>query len=237
MKSVTTQNKMSRQTYKLSTDYYSLSAEWKESILVEVMKLFMEHGNQIPKRLLSDLKKAKAERTNRNWYTIDKEVKKSKEAIKVYYKQYKHLDKYYPKDLEFSTHLSLQRGERAVDIGKKFEMLIRSKRDSKIWGYDDDEDNVRWVNPEAFKYLKKEIKEGGEIKKDDITKDNIQIGDVTWYAIKFCPENYILNWGIMSLANELMKQGEYFVFDNESNRDNYYQYLVGVVSSPVASAA
>ena len=175
---------MSRQTYKLSNDYYSLSAEWKESILVEVMKLFMEHGNQIPKRLLSDLKKAKAERTNRNLYNIDKEVKNSKEAIKVYYKQYKHLDKYYPKDLKFSTHLSLQRGERAVDIGKKFEMLIRLKGDSKIWGYDDDEDSLRWVNPEVFKYFKKDIKNGGEIKKEDITKDNIQIGDVTWYAIK-----------------------------------------------------
>jgi hypothetical protein len=236
LKSVTTQNKMSRQTYKLSTDYYSLSAEWKESILVEVMKLFMEHGKPIRSRLLSDAMKAKAERTNRNLYNIDKEVKNSKEAIKVYYKQYKHLDKYYPKDLEFSTHFSLQRGERAVDIGKKFEMLIRSKRDSKIWAYDDDEDNVRWVNPEAFKYLKKEIKKG-EIEKEDITKDNIQIGDVTWYAIKIGHEDSMLNWGIMSLANELMKQGEYFVFDNESNRDNYYTYLVGVVSSPVASAA
>jgi hypothetical protein len=34
-----------------------------------------------------------------------------------------------------------------------------------------------WVNPESFKYLKKEIKKG-EIEKEDITKDNIQIGDV-----------------------------------------------------------
>ena len=217
---------MSRQIFKLSNDYYSLSAEWKESILVEVMKLFMEHGNQIPKRLLSDLKKAKAERTNRNFYTIDKEEKKTKDAIKVYYKQYKHLDKYYPKDLKFSTHLSLQRGERAVDIGKKFEMLIRSKRDSKIWGYDDDEDSLRWVNPEVFKYFKKDIKNGGEIKKEDITKDNIQIGDVWWYAIKIGHEDSMLNFGIMSLANELIKQGEYLVFDNESNRDNYYKYLV-----------
>ena len=214
------------QTYKLTNDYYSLSPVWKESILVEVMKRFMEHGKPIRSRLLSDAMKAKAERTNRNLYNIDKEVKNSKEAIKVYYKQYKHLDKYYPKDLKFSTHLSLQRGERAVDIGKKFEMLIRLKGDSKIWGYDDDEDSLRWVNPEVFKYFKKDIKNGGEIKKEDITKDNIQIGDVTWYAIKLGDENYLLNWGIMSLANELMKQGEYFVFDNESNRDNYYKYLV-----------
>jgi hypothetical protein len=225
LKSVTTQNKMSRQTFKLSNDYYSLSAEWKESILVEVMKRFMEHGKPIRSRLLSDAMKAKAERTNRNFYTIDKEVKETKEAIKVYYKQYKHLDKYYPKDLKFSTHLSLQRGERAVDIGKKFEMLIRLKGDSKIWRYDDDEDNVVWVDPESFTYLKKEIKKG-EIEKEDITKDNIQIGDVWWYAIKIGHENSMLNFGIMSLANELIKQGEYLVFDNESNRDNYYKYLV-----------
>ena len=216
---------MSRQTYKLSTDYYSLSAEWKESILVDVMKRFMKHGKQIPKRLLSDLKKAKAENKKRMGYTIHKEVKETKEAVKVYYKQYKHLDKYYPKDLEYHTHLSLQRGERAVDIGKKFEMLIRLKGDSKIWRYDDDEDNVFWVNEGIFKHLKKGIKKG-EIKKDEITKDDIQIGDVTWYAIKFCDDNSMYNFGIMTLANEFMTQGEYFVFDNESNRDNYYKYLV-----------
>jgi hypothetical protein len=209
---------------KMSNDYHSLSAEWKESILVYVMKLFMEHGKQIPKRLLSDLKKAKAENKTRGGYTIHK-AKGVGEGSKVFYKQYKHLDKYYPKDLEFSTHLSLQRGERAVDIGKKFERLIRLKGNSKIWRYDDDEDNVFWVNPESFKDIKKGIKKG-QIKKYEIKKEDIQIGDVTWYAIKFCDDNSMYNFGIMSLTNEFMTQGEYFVFDNESNRDKYYKYLV-----------
>jgi hypothetical protein len=211
------------QTYKLSNDYYSLSPVWKESILVEVMKRFMEHGKQIPKRLLSDLKKAKAENKKRSGYNIDKGI--SKEAIKVFYKQYKHLDKYYPKDLEFSTHCSLQRGERAVDIGKKFEILIRCKGDSSIWMYADAKDNVFWVNPESFKDIKKGIKIG-HIKKDEITKEDIQIGDVTWYAIKFSDDNSMYNFGIMSLTNEFMTQGEYFVFDNVINREKYYKYLV-----------
>lgn len=214
-----------RQTFKLSNDYYSLSAEWKESILIEVMKRFMEHGNQIPKRLLTDLKKAKAENKKRGGFQIHQDIKATKEGVKVYYKQYKHLDKYYPKDLKFNAHHSLQRGERAVNIGKKFERLIRLKMDSKIWRYDDDRDDVNWVNEGIFKHIKKEIKKG-EIKKEEITKDDIQIGDVKWYAIKLSDEKSMYNFGIMSLANEFMTQGEYFVFDNESNRDNYYNWVM-----------
>ena len=216
---------MSRQSHKITNDYYTLSAEFKETILVEVMKRFIKHKKKIPQRLLSDLKKAREENKKRILFTLHTDVKTTKDMINVYYKQYKHLNKYYPKDLDYSTHWSLQRGERAVDISKKFEILIRLKADNKIWRYNDDVDNVMWVDEGLFKDLKTILKTG-EIKKDNITKEDIHIGGVKWYAIKMGCEKSKYNWGIMSLANEFMAQGEYFVFNNESNRNNYYDWVL-----------
>jgi len=216
---------MSRQVYQLTNDYYSLSAEWKVSILTAVVKMFLEKDKSIPQRLLKDLKKAKKDNKSGTGFEIHKDVKETKEAVYVYYRQYKHLEKYYPKDLKFCQHASLQRGARAVNIGKKYERLIRLKGDDKIWRYDDDNDGLHWINKDVFKHIKKQIKKG-EIKKSEIGKEDIEIGDVKWYAITMCEENSMYNFGIMALTDMFLVQGEYLVFDTEENRDTIYNWIM-----------
>ena len=149
------------------------------------------------------------------------DAKNTQEFIKIYYKQYKHLEKYYPKQMEVMMLGSLQRGQRAVDIEKKYERLIRFKQDSHIWVYDDDTDSLSWCNPELFRIVKKG-KTKSEI--ESTKKLDFEIGDVKWYGIILEGDGALTNYGISSLANKMV-EGFTTVFDDKRSRDDYFDWL------------
>lgn len=207
----------------VSNDFYSLNIGMKQSILTQVMKKFIEEGKKVPSILLSDLKKVKKQNKKGEGYILHMECKNTQRGVKVYYKQYKHLDKYYPKQIDVMRVGSLQRGERAVDIEKKYEKLIRLKTDSHIWTYGDKEDSLIWIKADIFKTVKKNYSRWE--KDNHIKKLDLKIGDVDWYAIELTNESPILNYGISSLTNEMV-YGFTAMFDNKKSRDDYYDYIM-----------
>ncbi len=208
----------------ISNDFYSLDIGMKQSILTELMKMFIADERKIPLRLMADLKKVKKQNKKRMGYTLHTDVKNTRKCMKMYYKQYKHLDKYYPKNIDVLWVGSLQRGQRAVDIEKKYEKLIRIKTSSHIWTYTDAKDDLFWINPEVFKRVRKNY---SRLEKDnDIKKLDFKIGDVDWYAINISDSDSdeLLNYGISSLANEMV-YGFTVVFDDVKSRDDYYDWV------------
>jgi len=208
----------------ISNDFYSLDIGMKQSILTELMKMFIADERKIPLRLMADLKKVKKQNKKRMGYTLHTDEKNTRKCMKMYYKQYKHLDKYYPKNIDVLWVGSLQRGQRAVDIEKKYEKLIRIKTSSHIWNYTDNKDDLFWINPEVFKRVRKNY---SRLEKDnDIKKLDFKIGDVDWYAINISDSDSdeLLNYGISSLANEMV-YGFTMVFDDVKSRDDYYDWV------------
>jgi len=221
---MTTTNE-TRPIYGISNDFDTLDIGMKESILTELMKKFIADERKIPARLLEDLKKVRKQNKKRLGYTLHKDCKNTRKVLKVYYKQYKHLDKYYPKDLDVLSVGSLQRGARAVNIEKKYETLIRTKCDSHIWTYYDKEDRLCWIKEELFKRVRNNYSESD---KKQIKKIEFSIGDVEWYGISLEGEDddaTKLNYGISSLANEMI-WGFTAVFDNMKSRDDYYDWIM-----------
>jgi len=203
---MTTTNE-TRPVYAITNDFDMLDIGMKESILVETMKKFIGDKRKIPTRLLEDLKKVRNQNKKRAGYTLHMDCKNTRKGLKVYYKQYKHLDKYYPKDLDSITQVgSLQRGVRAVDIEKKYERLIRTKCDSHIWTYYDKEDRLCWIKADLFR----RVRDGySESEKQHIEKIDFKI----------------FNYGISALANEMI-WGFTAVFDNVKSRDDYYDWTM-----------
>jgi hypothetical protein len=216
-----------RPVYTISNDYYALDIGMKQSILEELMKMFIADKRKIPAQLLSNLKDVRKENKRGEGYTLHTDCKNSRKCLKVFYKQYKHLDKYYPKKLDRVMSVgSLQRGQRAVDIEKKYEMLIRYKGDSHIWTYDDEDDILSWVSPSMFKTVKEAIK-CGKYDKEQMEKVDMTIGDVKWYGIitGIGQDRLMLNYGLSSLANKMI-YGFTVVFDAKQSRDDYYDWLM-----------
>ena len=207
----------------LSNDYDALNIGMKQSILEEMMKRFIADKRKIPAQLLTDLKKVRKENIRGEGYTLHTDCKNTQRAMKVYYKQYKHLDKYYPKKLDGVMNVgSLQRGQRAVDIEKKYERLIRFKCDSHIWVYYDKDDRLSWISPELFKQVKK-----GYNKKqiENTEKIDFTIGDIKWYGIILeMGDDVLLNYGITSISTT-MCYGFTAVFDNIKSRDDYFEWI------------
>lgn len=212
-----------RPVYSISNDYYALNIGMKHATLTELMKTFISKKKKIPARLLMDLKEVKKQNKKRETYTLHTDCKNTQEALKMYYKQYKHLDKYYPKNLEKILAVgSLQRGERAVDIEKKYENLIRQKVDSHIWVYEDKNDRLCWIKPDLFRNVKKGYSKS-EIEKTK--KIDFTIGDVKWFGIILEDGDGInLNYGLTALANEMI-WGFTAVFDDTRSRDDYYDWI------------
>ena len=220
---MTTTNE-TRPIYGISNDFDTLDIGMKESILTELMKKFIADERKIPTRLLEDLKKVRKQNKKREGYTLHKDCKNTRKVLKVYYKQYKHLDKYYPKNLDVLNVGSLQRGKRAVNIEKKYETLIRTKCDSHIWTYYDKEDRLCWIKEELFKRVRKNYSESD---KKQIKKIDLSIGDVEWYGISLEGEDddaTKLNYGISSLAIKMV-YGFTAVFDDVKSRDDYYDWV------------
>ena len=222
---MTTTNE-TRPVYAITNDFDMLDIGMKESILVETMKKFIGDKRKIPTRLLEDLKKVRNQNKKRVGYTLHMDCKNTRKGLKVYYKQYKHLDKYYPKDLDSITQVgSLQRGVRAVDIEKKYERLIRTKCDSHIWTYYDKEDRLCWIKADLFK----RVRDGySESEKQHIEKIDFKIGEVEWYGIRLeggDADASKFNYGISALANEMI-WGFTAVFDNVKSRDDYYDWTM-----------
>jgi hypothetical protein len=212
-----------RPIYEISNDYYALDIGMKHATLMEMMKMFLSKKKKIPTRLLTDLKEVKKQNKKRETYTLHTDCKNTQHALKMYYKQYKHLDKYYPKNLDKITPVgSLQRGERAVDIEKKYENLIRQKVDSHIWVYHDEGDRLSWIKPELFRKVKKGYSKS-EIERTK--KIDFSIGDVKWYGIILEDgEGITLNYGLTALANKMI-WGFTAVFDDTRSRDDYYDWI------------
>ena len=209
----------------LSNDYDALDIGMKQSILEELMKMFIADKRKIPTRLLTDLKEVRKQNKRGEGYTLHKDCKNTRKGLKMYYKQYKHLDKYYPKNLDSVMNVgSLQRGQRAVDIEKKYERLIRLKVDSHIWVYYDKDDRLSWMSPKLFKMMKESIK-SGKCRREECEKVDMTIGDVEWYGIILEKGNEILNYGLSSLANKMI-YGFTAVFDNKKSRDDYYDWMM-----------
>jgi hypothetical protein len=208
----------------ITNDFDALDIGMKQSILMELMKMFIADKRKIPARLLADLKEVKKQNKKGEGYTLHTDCKNTRKGLKVYYKQYKHLDKYYPKNLDNITPVgSLQRGIRAVDIEKKYERLIRTKCDSHIWTYCDKEDRISWIKPELFQMVRKGYSKS-EIEKTK--KIDFTIGDVKWFGIILEDgEGINLNYGISALANEMI-WGFTAVFDNVKSRDDYYDWTM-----------
>ena len=221
---MTTTNE-TRQVYGISNDFDTLDIGMKQSTLTEVMKMFIADKRKIPARLLEDLKKVKKQNKKRMGYTLHKDCKNTRKALKVYYKQYKHLDKYYPKNLDNITPVaSLQRGERAVDIEKKYERLIRLKCDSHIFMYNDDTDNLMWVKDELFRMIKNSYDKS--YREKHIEKIDFSIGDVKWYGIKIEEDDDMtrLNYGLTALSDDMI-WGLTAVLDSEKGRDAMYDWV------------
>jgi len=218
---MTTTNE-SRPIYGISNDFDTLDIGMKESILTELMKMFIADERKIPARLLEDLKKVKKQNKKRLGYILHKDAKNTRKGMKVFYKQYKHLDKYYPKNIEVLKVGSLQRGERAVDIEKKYERLIRLKGDSHIWTYFDNKDEICWIKTDVFKRVRENYSRWE--KDNHIKKLDFKIGDVDWFGINLSDGAELLNYGISSLANEMV-YGYTVVFDNVKSRDDYYDWV------------
>lgn len=209
----------------LSNDYDVLDIGMKQSILEELMKMFIADKRKIPTRLLTDLKEVRKQNKRGEGYTLHKDCKNTRKGLKMYYKQYKHLDKYYPKNLDSVMNVgSLQRGQRAVDIEKKYERLIRLKVDSHIWVYYDKDDRLSWMSPKLFKMMKESIK-SGKCRREECEKVDMTIGDVEWYGIILEKGNEILNYGLSSLANKMI-YGFTAVFDNKKSRDDYFDWMM-----------
>lgn len=209
----------------LSNDYDALDIGMKQSILEELMKMFIADKRKIPTRLLTDLKEVRKQNKRGEGYTLHKDCKNTRKGLKMYYKQYKHLDKYYPKNLDSVMNVgSLQRGQRAVDIEKKYERLIRLKVDSHIWVYYDKDDRLSWMSPKLFKMMKESIK-SGKCRREECEKVDMTIGDVEWYGIILEKGNEILNYGLSSLANKMI-YGFTAVFDNKKSRDDYFDWMM-----------
>jgi len=223
-------NKMVRMTNEtrpiqsISNDFYKLDIGMKQSILEELMKMFIADKRKIPTRLLTDLKEVRKDNKRGEGYTLHTDCKNTRKALKIYYKQYKHLDKYYPKNLDSVMSVgSLQRGQRAVDIEKKYERLIRFKYDSHIWLYNDESDTVSWIKP-VFLKLMKQCNKQENIK--PLSKTNFKIGDVEWYGLIIEKgDNVRINYGLTSLANEMI-YGTTAVFDNKKSRDDYFDWMM-----------
>ncbi len=176
---------------------------------------------------MADLKKVKKQNKKRLGYTLHMDAKNTRKGIKMYYKQYKHLDKYYPKNLDNITPVgSLQRGERAVDIEKKYERLIRTKCDSHIWTYYDKDDRLCWIKPELFKRVRDGYSDSD--KENQIEKIDFSIGDVKWFGIRLegADEDMTrLNYGLTALSDDMI-WGFTAVFDNVKSRDDYYDWVM-----------
>jgi len=212
---------MSKQVYEIKSDIDTMDAEWRCSLLTEVMKMFISKGKSIPRILIKDLKKAKADNKTGMGYKIHTDVKATKQGIRHLYIQYKHLDKYYPKPLELRLKFgSLQRGERAVNIETKYRNLIRAKENKKIFMYIDEVDDLTWLDEKAMKIVKKE---GGG--KKTYSKIEFKIGGCKWYGINHNHTNLEIDYGLSTLSNKL-QTGRNYVFDSEENRDNYYEYFM-----------
>ena len=208
---------MSKQI-ELNTD--TMDAEWRCSLLPEVMKMFISKGKTIPRILIKDLKKAKKENKTGMGYKFDTTNKQNKKSIRVLYIEYKHLDKYYPKPLDiFTTNYSIQRGERAVNIENKYIRLIKRKENRKVFMYIDEVDDLTWLEEEDMKMIKKK---GGS--KSSYEKMEFQIGDCKWYGINHNNTGIVIDYGLTTLSNEVIS-GRNYVFDCEENRDKYYEYF------------
>jgi len=212
-----------RKIYGISNDFDTLDIEMKESILTELMKKFIGNKRKIPARLLGDLKEVKKQNKKGLGYDLHMDCKNTRTAIKVYYKQYKHLDKYYPHNLDNTTSVgSIQRGIRADDIEKKYERLIRTKCESHIWVYYDKTDKLCWVKPLLFKRVREQY---SRLEKDNhIKKLDFKIGDVEWFAINLSDGAELLNYGLTALTNEMI-YGFTAVFDDVRSRDDYYEWV------------
>jgi len=218
-------SKETRPQYEVTNDFHKLDIGLKESLLMELMKKFIKDNRKIPKRLLSDLKQVKKENVKREGYTLHTDAKNTQTFLKIYYKQYKHLDKYYPEDIVPLRICSLQKGERALHIEKQFEHLIRTKGESHTWIYEACEDRLIWTNRHLLKYIKNEMTEE---KKKCIEKVDFMIGDIKWYGL--CMDNQkegemLLNHGITCLAREMI-YGFVIVFDNVKSRNDFYDWFL-----------
>ena len=204
----------------ITNDFYKLGDGAKVPLLTGVMKKFIEEKRKIPECLLKDLKEAKQNKKGEVILELNTENKNSYDVVKVYYKQYKHLDKYCPKDLDIpQKFFSLQRGARAVDIGKKFEKLIRTKCSNHVWGYDDSTDKIHWLNEKGLKRVKKKC----NVKNS--TKIDINIGGIDWYGINMFNEEDI-NYGLSALTDKLILGLNIIVFDNMKSRDDILEWLL-----------
>lgn len=215
-----------RPIQQITNELHKLDVGLRQSVLEEVMKMFIENKKKIPMRLLKDLKKAKKDNKKGEGYDIHMDCKNSRKGVKMYYKQYKHLQKYYPTDLDDVIHFgSIQRGPRAVDIEKKYEQLIRGKLESHLWSYNDETDELNWVNENIFSVIR------GVFRKNKVNhtkKVDVIIGGVTWYGLGVDDsddENAKINYGISSLSKTII-HGYKFLFDNEKSRDDYYDYMM-----------
>ena len=215
-----------RPIQQVTNELHELDVGMRQSILVEVMKMFIENKKKIPTRLLTDLKQAKKDNKKGDGYVIHMDCKNSRMGVKTYYKQYKHLQKYYPEDLGlFGGFASIQRGPRAVAIEKKYEQLIRRKCDSHLWVYDDDTDNLCWINVLVFKSIRDSYKKNNV---NYTRKIDLDIGDITWHGLGVedtDDDGLMMNYGLSALANDIV-YGFTIMFDNEKSRDDYYDYMM-----------
>ncbi len=211
---------MNKKQYQFELNTDTMDAEWRCSLLPEVMKMFISKGKTIPRILINDLKKAKKENKTGMGYKINTTIRQNKKSIRVLYIEYKHLDKYYPKPLDIKiTHHSIQRGERAVDIENKYIRLIRRKGNRKVFMYIDEVDDMTWLEEEDMKMIKKE---GGS--KSSYSKIEFQIGGCKWYGINNNDTKLDIDYGLSTLSNGMIS-GRNYVFDCEENRDKYYEYF------------
>ena len=182
-------------------------------VLSSVMLRFIRNGKKVPRNLVDDLKKVRKQNIKSN----------NKTLVSQYYKQYRHLQKYYPKPLgELPEYLSIQRGPRAVNIEAKYEALIKTKKTRHIWSYVDEDDSLRWYEPEHMKLVRDEIKQNNS--QDEVTCENFNIGRVTWYGL--CTgQRQCIDYGLSSLSKRYTS-GNIYVFDNEISRNDFYEYMI-----------